>query len=181
MEDKEIVQLILNPSTLVEGFNCIVEHYQERLYWHIRKMVLTHDDADDVLQNTFIKVWKALPNFRGDSKIYTWLYRIATNESLNHLQSTQKKRNQNASINDHEHLQLASDPYFNGDEAATQLWRAIESLPDKQKTVFKLKYFESMKYDDISEVLGTSVGGLKASYHHAVSKIKVFLSKELNH
>lgn len=180
MEDQIILKLISDPSTRRKGFNLIVEQYQERLYWHIRKMVLVHDDADDVLQNTFIKIWKALDNFRGESKVYTWLYRIATNESLNHIQKNKRKIQNDIDASEADYIMLQSDPYFDGEEAEMRLWKAIESLPEKQKVVFKLKYFEEMKYDDMSEVLGTSTGALKASYHHAVNKIKEFLTKELN-
>lgn len=181
LEDQKIIDLISKPSKRIDGFNMIVDQYQERLYWHIRKMVLSHDDADDVLQNTFIKVWKALENFRGDSKIYTWLYRIATNESLSLIQKNKKRVSSDITRESNEELQLQSDPYFDGNEAELQLWKAIESLPEKQKLVFKLKYFEEMKYQDMSEVLGTSVGALKASYHHAVIKVKEILKKELNY
>lgn len=183
MKENQIIKLIQKPSSREEGFKQIVDLYQERLYWHIRKMVLSHDDADDVLQNTFIKVWKSLDNFRGDSKIYTWLYRIATNESLNHIQTQKKKFTSSLGNVDEEylHLKLTSDPYFDGDEAEKKLWMAVETLPQKQKTVFKLKYFDNMKYEDMSDVLKTSVGALKASYHHAVNKIKEYLTKELNY
>ncbi len=181
MEDQKIIGLIQNPSSRMEGFNLLVENYQERLYWHIRKMVLSHDDADDVLQNTFIKVWKALENFRGDSKIYTWIYRIATNESLSHIQKSKRTFTSDPNSDSAVSSQIQGDPYFDGDEAELFLWTAIEQLPEKQKTVFKLKYFEEMKYEDMSELLGTSVGGLKASYHHAVNKVKDVLQKQLNY
>lgn len=181
MEDQSILELIKKPSTRLDGFNLLVETYQERVYWHIRKMVLNHDDADDVLQNTFIKVWKALENFRGDSKIYTWIYRIATNESLSHIQKSKRTFSGDPNYDLAVSAQIQNDPYFDGDEALIKLWTAIELLPDKQKTVFKLKYFEEMKYEEMSELLGTSVGGLKASYHHAVNKVKEVLQKQLNH
>lgn len=142
------------------------------MYWHIRKMVLDHDDAHDVLQNTFIKVWKALPKFRGDSKLYTWLYRIATNESLNHLRSQKKTMADTDEIA----YKLTGDAYFDGDEIQAKLYEAIATLPEKQKAVFNLKYFEEMKYEEMSDVLETSVGALKASYHHAVNKIKAYLT-----
>lgn len=181
MEDQSILKLILKPSTRLEGFNLLVETYQERLYWHIRKMVLNHDDADDVLQNTFIKVWKALENFRGDSKIYTWIYRIATNESLSHIQKSKRTFSGDPNFDTALSTQIESDPFFDGDEAVLKLWKAIELLPAKQKTVFKLKYFEEMKYEEMSELLDTSVGSLKASYHHAVGKVKEVLQKQLNY
>ncbi len=181
MEDQRILELIKKPSTRLEGFNLLVETYQERLYWHIRKMVLNHDDADDVLQNTFIKVWKALENFRGDSKIYTWIYRIATNESLSHIQKSKRTYSSDPNFETALSTKIQDDPYFDGDAAQLKLWTAIEQLPEKQMTVFKLKYFEEMKYDDMSELLGTSVGALKASYHHAVNKVKDVLLKQLNY
>ena len=160
-------------------FEDLVREYKEKLYWHIRRMVLSHDDADDVLQNTFIKVYKNLPNFKGDSHIYTWLYRIATNESLTFL----KKRARRLQISD-ETLQqnmvnnLESDPYFDGDEARLKLQRAIATLPEKQKQVFLLRYYEELPYAEMSEMLEVSEGSLKASYHHAVKKITHFIKED---
>ncbi len=180
LTEEQIFKLIRKPKTREKGFQFIVNQYQERLYWHIRKIVLSHDDADDVLQNTFIKVWKALDSFRGESRLYTWMYRIATNECLSHLQQQKRKFISAFAEQDYAELNLTDDPYFDGDEATTKLWVAVESLPEKQKLVFKMKYFEDMKYEDISKILGTSVGGLKASYHHAVSKIKEQIVTELN-
>lgn len=159
------------------AFNIIVETYDQRLYWHIRRMVQVHDDADDVLQECFIKVWKYLPRFRSDSAIYTWLYRIATNESLSFL----KKRNRRNSVSlnsEQEDYQLESDAYFDENAANARFELAISKLPEKQRLVFNMKYFEEMKYDEMSEVLDTSVGALKASYHHAVKKIKDMLSED---
>ncbi|MCK4561272.1 MAG: RNA polymerase sigma factor [Flavobacteriaceae bacterium] len=152
--------------------------YKERLYWHIRKIVIIHDDADDVLQNTFIKIFKNIGKFKGDSKLYSWMYRIATNESITHL-------NKKANLNriDNETLQnqlvenLEADVYFDGDEIQLKLQKALATLPQKQQLVFNMKYFDNMKYDDISEILGTSVGALKASYHHARKKIEFFLTE----
>ena len=155
------------------GFAKLVSEYSEKLYWQIRKMVLSHDDANDILQDVFIKAWTNLENFRGDAKLTTWLYRIAINESITFLN---KKRNQNSiSIDDEDSLlfnSLSSDDYFDGDEAQLLLQKAIHELPEKQRIVFKMKYFEEMKYEDMSDILGTSVGALKASYHHAVKKIE---------
>jgi len=165
-----------SPSLVFED---LVREYKEKLYWHIRRMVLSHDDADDVLQNTFIKVYKNLPNFKGDSHIYTWLYRIATNESLTFL----KKRARRLQISD-ETLQqnmvnnLESDPYFDGDEARLKLQRAIATLPEKQKQVFLLRYYEELPYAEMSEMLEVSEGSLKASYHHAVKKITHFIKED---
>ena len=158
-------------------FEDLVSQYKERLYWHIRRMVITHDDADDVLQNTFIKVYKNLHNFNGESQIYTWLYRIATNESLTFI----KKRKRTTQIGSEELKEslvanLTSDPYFNGDEAQLTLQKAIDTLPAKQKQVFVMKYFDELQYNEISEILDTSEGALKASYHHAVKKITEYVT-----
>ena len=150
-----------------------MREYQEPLYWQIRRMVLVHDDADDVLQNTFIKAWSAIDSFRGESHLQTWLFRIAINESLNHL----SKKKQVLSLDQEEGSvanMLASDSYFDGDEVQKQFQEAIGTLPEKQRLVFNLKYFDEMKYEDMSNLLGTSIGALKASYHHAVKKISAF-------
>jgi len=173
MQDKEIIELFGNPSTREKAFKLIVENYQERLYWHIRKIVLSHDDTDDVLQNTFVKVWKGLKDFRWDAGLYTWMYRIATNEALNHLND--RKRRRFGSGDDVEDIllqNLEADEYFDGDEIQMQLQKAIAKLPHKQRIVFNMKYFDDMKYSDMAEILETSVGALKASYHHAVKKIE---------
>tara|TARA_R100000306_G_scaffold62269_1_gene68033 strand:- start:7029 stop:7550 length:522 start_codon:yes stop_codon:yes gene_type:complete len=158
-------------------FEDLVSQYKERLYWHIRRMVISHDDADDVLQNTFIKVYKNLHNFNGESQIYTWLYRIATNESLTFI----KKRKRTTQVGSEELQEslvanLTSDPYFNGDEAQLTLQKAIDTLPAKQKQVFVMKYFDELQYNEISEILDTSEGALKASYHHAVKKITEYVT-----
>ena len=156
-----------------DAFSAIVAQYRERLYWHIRKMVIVHEDADDVLQNTFIKAWKGLETFKGEAQLYTWLFRIATNEALNFL--NQKRSRQMVPLDEAEHLlsqSLHHDEYFSGDELQLQLQKAILALPEKQRIVFNMKYFDEMSYDEMSEILGTSVGALKASYHHAVKKIK---------
>ena len=158
------------------AFHTLVNKYQERLYWHIRKIVLSHEDADDVLQNTFIKVWKSIGNFREESSLYTWLYRIATNESLTYINSN--KRKSFVPMNDTSEFlmnNLKSDPYFEGDEIQLKLQEAILRLPEKQRLVFNMKYFDGIKYDDMSEVLNTSVGALKASFHHAAKKIEEYL------
>jgi len=176
MEKSNEEQLLIElrtPGKERKGFAKLVAEYSEKLYWQIRKMVLSHDDANDILQDVFIKAWTNLENFRGDSKLTTWLYRIAINESITFLN---KKRNQNnVSIDDEDSLlfnSLSSDDYFDGDEAQLLLQKAIHELPEKQRLVFKMKYFEEMKYEDMSDILGTSVGALKASYHHAVKKIE---------
>ncbi len=158
------------------AFHTLVKKYQERLYWHIRKIVISHDDADDVLQNTFIKVWKSIGNFREESSLYTWLYRIATNESLTFINSN--KRKSFIPMNETSEFlmnNLMSDPYFDGDEIQLKLQEAILRLPEKQRLVFNMKYFDDMKYDAMSEVLDTSVGALKASFHHASKKVEEYL------
>ncbi len=158
------------------AFNILVQQYQERLYWHIRHMVKNHEDTDDVLQNVFIKVHRSIGNFKGDSKLYTWLYRIATNESLTFL----NKRAKQYQISSEE-LQtrlidsLESDPYFEGDEIQLKLQEAIQSLPEKQQTVFRMKYFDDITYEELSDITDTSVGALKSSYHIATKKITEFL------
>ncbi len=173
--DKELLDLFQNPATSKQGFNLIVRTFQESIYWHIRKIVIDHDDANDVVQNTFIKAWKALPNFRGDSKLYTWLYRIATNEAITFLKK--KKKYIFQSIDDVNQLLTSKieGAYFDGDEIELKLQKALLTLPKKQRIVFNMKYFDNMKYDEISEILGTSVGALKANYHHAKNKIEDFL------
>ncbi len=177
--DKELLALFKDVEKRNYAFNLIVRKYQEKLYWHIRKIVIRHEDSNDILQNTFIKVWKGLDGFREDSKLYTWLYRIATNESLTFLK--QQKTKYLLPIVDYENNlkeTLESDEYFNGDEIQIRLQKAILGLPEKQRIVFNLKYFEEMKYDDMSKVLDTSVGALKASYHHAVKKIEKYFSED---
>lgn len=174
--DRELIANLKQKNKKDLAFHELVKKYQERLYWHIRKMVLNHEDADDILQNTFIKVWRNIDNFREESSLYTWLYRIATNESLTFLNSN--KRKSFLPMNEASEYMvnnLTSDPYFEGNEIQLKLQKAIALLPDKQKLVFNMKYFEEMKYEEISEILETSVGALKASYHHAVKKIKEYL------
>ncbi len=175
-EDRELIAELKEEGQKDLAFHRLVKKYQERLYWHIRKMVLNHDDTDDILQNTFIKVWKNIGNFREESGLYTWLYRIATNEAITFLNS--KKRRNLMSVNDeNDYLKdnLMSDPYFEGDKIQLKLQEAILRLPDKQRIVFNMKYFDEIKYEDMSKILETSVGALKASYHHAAKKIEEFL------
>lgn len=178
--DQEILALIRIPQERQAGFDLLVKKYKQRLYWHLRKMVLVHEDADDLLQNTLIKVWNNLETFRGDASIYTWLYRIATNEALNHLN---KRRDELLNtFEDVETLltsQLDNDPLFSGDEIQKRLQKSILTLPDKQRLVFNMKYFDNMKYEEMSTILETSVGALKASYFHAVNKIKALIESEL--
>lgn len=175
-EEKAFLSELSNPKTQNDAFKKLLELYQRPLYFHIRNIVLNHDDTDDVLQNTFLKVFSNVKNFKGDSKLYSWMYRIATNESLTFLQQKAKKSGvsneevQNKAINN-----LESDVYFEGDEIQLKLQKAIAILPEKQQLVFKMKYFEEMKYEEMSQVLDTSVGALKASYHIASKKIEDFL------
>ena len=173
IDEKALFKQLSDPSTKEAAFTRLVREYQEPLYWQIRRMVLSHADADDVLQNTFVKAWNHIDDFRQESRIQTWLFRIAINESLNFLE----KQKQTVSY-DQTDLSvtdiLASDSYFDGDEAQQQFQTAINTLPEKQRLVFNLKYFDEMKYEDMSNLLGTSIGALKASYHHAVKKIYAF-------
>jgi RNA polymerase sigma-70 factor (ECF subfamily) len=174
--DQQILDSLKDTSTRETAFRHLISKYKERLYWHIRKIVLNHDDADDVLQNTMIKIWNGIDSFRGDSSLFTWLYRIATNESITFL--NQRKRRMMTSLTDeNEYLieNLESDDYFDGDEWQLLLQKAIAILPEKQRLVFNMKYFEEIKYEDMSEILDTSVGALKASYHHAVKKVEEYL------
>lgn len=177
MTDSEIIQLY-ECGRREEAFNGIVETYTERLYWHVRRFLCSHDDTDDLLQDIMIKIWTALPTFRGESKLYTWIYRIATNEVLNHLRKQRFKAL--VSLDSATSLlerKIDDDAYFNGDEMQRELHKAIQRLPEKQRVVFNLRYFEEMKYEEISEITGTSVGALKASYHHAYVKVKADLEK----
>lgn len=172
----ELIADLKNEKTRELAFQSLVKLYQERLYWHIRKIVIDHDDADDVLQNTFIKVWRSIDKFREESTIYTWLYRIATNESITFINSN--KRRSLVPMNDTSEFlmnNLTSDPYFDGDEIQLRLQEAILKLPEKQRIVFNMKYYDEMKYEDMSQVLDTSVGALKASFHHAAKKIEEYL------
>ncbi|MBR5204082.1 MAG: RNA polymerase sigma factor [Bacteroidaceae bacterium] len=178
--EKEIICLLQDANRQREAFEAIVKEYSEQLYWQIRRLVLSHDDANDILQNTFIKAWSNIEYFRGDAKMSTWLYRIALNECLTYVNKQQANNTLSIDDADMEVVnQLESDLYFDGDETQKVFLRAIHSLPEKQQMVFNLKYFKEMKYEEISEILGTSVGALKASYHHAVKKIETFLEKHL--
>ena len=174
--DHDLLASLKDDSTRDLAFQLLVKKYQERLYWHIRKIVMNHEDADDVLQNTFIKIWRSIDRFREESSLYTWLYRIATNESLT-LVNSNKKRNFMPMNDTSEFLMnnLTSDPYFDGNEIQMKLQEAILQLPEKQRIVFNMKYFDEMKYEDMSEILNTSVGALKASFHHAVKKVEEYL------
>ena len=174
-DDKELLFQFKNEATRERAFTGIIKKYQEKLYWHIRRMVVEHEDTNDVLQNMFIKVWKNLENFREDSQLYTWLYRIATNESLTFLQ--QQKKHNSFSLSDESTLsnKIKADEHFDANKLEWKLQLAIQKLPEKQRTVFNLRYYEEMPYEEMSRVLETSEGALKASYHHAVKKIEEYI------
>ena len=177
--EKEIIALLQDPARQKEAFECIVNEYSEQLYWQIRRMVLSHEDANDLLQNTFIKAWINIDYFRAEAKLSTWLYRIALNECLTFL--NKQRAASTVSLDDPEAdalQKLESDPYFSGDKAEMALQKALLALPEKQRMVFNLKYYQEMKYEEMSDIFGTSVGALKASYHHAVKKIEKFLGEE---
>jgi RNA polymerase sigma-70 factor (ECF subfamily) len=177
-DEKEFVIALLDPKTQNEAFRKLLQLYQKPLYNHIRGIVLNHDDTDDVLQNTFIKVYSNLKTFKGECKLFSWMYRIATNESITFLQQRAKKQGiSNEEVKEKALNKLESDVYFDGDEIQLKLQKAIASLPEKQQLVFKMKYIEELKYEEMSEILGTSVGALKASYHIAVKKVEEFLQK----
>lgn len=175
-DERQIISLLSNPETQRKAFETVVRQYGEQLYWQIRRIVLLHDDADDVLQNVFIKAWSNLGSFRSDSKLSTWLYRIAVNESIDFMR--RQKNRETVSADDDESgvvNTLLADRYFDGDEAEALLQQAISRLPDVQRTVFNLRYYDDMKYSEMSKILGTSEGALKASYHIAVKKISEYL------
>lgn len=178
-DDLALLQDFKQPETKERAFTAIIKKYQEKLYWHIRRMVIDHEDANDVLQNMFIKVWKGLENFREDSQLYTWLYRIATNESLTFL-AQQKKRSAISLSDDENGLsnKLKSDSGFDANKLEWKLQLGIQNLPEKQRIVFNLRYYDEMPYEEMSKVLETSEGALKASYHHAAKKIEDYI---LNH
>ena len=175
-DEAEVLRMLGHDSERRQAFELVVRHYSEQLYWTIRRFVLTHEDADDVLQNTFVKAWQNLPAFEQRSSLSTWLHRIAVNEAIDHL-----RRNKNRIAAEQvEPLaqRLLADDYFDGDQAEALLQQAIASLPDVQRTVFLMRYYDNLPYTDISSILGTSVGALKASYHIATRKIKDFLDQE---
>jgi RNA polymerase sigma factor (sigma-70 family) len=176
IQDTELLLQFRNPETKEKGFTAIIKKYQEKLYWHIRRMVVEHEDANDVLQNVFIRVWNGLENFREDSQLYTWLYRIATNECLSYLE--QQKRKSTASLDESESglgNKVIADKFFDPNKLEWKLQLAIQQLPDKQRVVFTLRYYDEMPYEEMSRVLDTSEGALKASYHHAVKKIEDYI------
>lgn len=176
-DDLELLSRFKEPRTKESAYTALIKKYQERLYWHIRRMVVDHDDANDVLQNVFIRVWNGLENFKGESQLYTWLYRIATNESLTFLEN-QKKRSA-VSLSDVENgleNKIRADKHFDANKLEWKLQLAIQQLPEKQKLVFTLRYYDEMPYEEMSRVLDTSEGALKASYHHAVKKIEEYIT-----
>lgn len=174
-DEKTIVSLLSKPETQRKAFEIVVRRYSEQLYWQIRRIVLTHEDADDVMQNVFIKAWSHLDTFRNDSRLSTWLYRIAVNESLDFMRRQKNKPAVSADADDSGIANtLMADRYFDGDEAEALLQQAIASLPDVQRTVFNMRYFDDMKYSEISKILNTTEGALKASYHIAVKKISEY-------
>ena len=175
--DLELLEQFRNDGTKHAAFEMIVRKYQQKLYYHIRKMVIDHDDTNDLLQNTFIKVWNNLDKFREDSQLFTWMYRIATNETLTFLK--QKNKNRTYRMDDVElevNEKTGNNEYYNVDHLEMKLQQAIQGLPDKQKLVFIMRYYDRMKYEEMSAVLGTSVGALKASYHHAVAKVEKYIT-----
>jgi RNA polymerase sigma factor (sigma-70 family) len=178
-QDSELLMQFRDPATKESAYTTLIKKYQERLYWHIRRMVVEHEDANDVLQNVFIRVWNGLENFREDSQLYTWLYRIATNECLTFLE--QQKKRSSVSLSDMEgslENKLKADKHFDANKLEWKLQVAIQQLPEKQRVVFTLRYYDEMPYEEMSKVLDTSEGALKASYHHAVKKIEDYI---LNH
>lgn len=176
-DENELVERLKNSVTKHEAFRELMSLYQERLYLHIRTLVLNHDDTDDVLQETFIKIFQNIDKFKGDSKLFSWMYRIATNQALDFLKQRKNKMKVNSEeLNEFLIEQLEADSLFDGDEAEILLQKAIATLPEKQQLVFKMKYFQELDYQTISEIVDTSVGALKASYHHAVKKIENFIN-----
>ena len=186
MTDHELLEMFHSASGKEKAFTLLIEKYQQRIYWHIRRMVQNHDDTDDVMQNTFVKIWNGLENFRADSQLFTWMYRIATNETITFLNSRNKRTTISFETNESSdeegyspanYIQAESNQ-VDGDDIQARLQKAIDALPEKQKIVFNLRYYDEMPYEQMSDVLGTSVGALKASYHHAAQKIEKFLLGE---
>lgn len=177
--EQELLNRLKSPNHKEQAFRELITLYKERLYWHIRKIVISHDDADDVLQNTFIKVFRSIDNFKGESKLYSWMYRIATNESITFINKNAKRLQiTNEEVQQQAVNNLQSDVYFEGDKIQLKLQQAIATLPQKQQLVFNMKYFDDLKYKEISEILETSEGALKASYHLAVKKIETYLKSD---
>ena len=180
-DETVLIEQLINVQTKEKAFKELISLYKERLYWHVRKIVISHDDTDDVLQNTFIKIYKNIGKFKQESKLFSWMYRIATNEAITFINKRNKERKVDISeVQEQIVSTLESDIYFSGEEVQEILQKAIASLPQKQQLVFNMKYFDNIKYTQISEILGTSVGALKASYFHAVKKIESYIKKQLN-
>ena len=178
-DETVLIEQLINVQTKEKAFKELISLYKERLYWHVRKIVISHDDTDDVLQNTFIKIYKNISKFNQESKLFSWMYRIATNEAITFINKRNKERKVEISeVQEHLVSTLESDIYFSGEEIQAILQKAIASLPQKQQLVFNMKYFDNIKYTQISEILGTSVGALKASYFHAVKKIESYIKKQ---
>lgn len=173
MQEKELIENLKNSKSRNKAFAELLKQYQERVYWHIRKIVLIHEDADDVVQNTFVKIFRNIDSFKGDSKLYTWIFRIATNESITFINKRKKKRSESLDSLEAANYasQITADPFFSDDAISKNLAMAVGKLPEKQRLVFQMKYFDDLPYKDISEILGTSEGGLKASYFHASKKV----------
>ncbi len=179
IDEKKLIEQLQDPKTASAAFDNLMRLYGEPVYWQIRKLVVRHEDADDILQNVFLKAWNNLQNFRGDAKLSTWLFKIAINESINFINKEKTRNQYNAEEGDDSYLlnNIQADEYFDGDELQAELLKAVAKLPEKQRLVFNMRYYDEMKYEDISEILGTSVGALKASYHHAVKKIEEIFSE----
>ncbi|MDN3665736.1 RNA polymerase sigma factor [Algibacter miyuki] len=178
-DELELIEQLKSDIHREQAFRALITQYKERLYWHIRNIVKSHDDTDDVLQNTFIKIYKNIDKFKGDSKLYSWMYRIATNESITFINKNAKRlQTSNEEVQQLALNNLTSDVYFEGSDIQLKLQQAIATLPDKQQLVFNMKYFEDIKYKDMSEILETSEGALKASYHLAVKKIEAYLTQD---
>jgi RNA polymerase sigma-70 factor (ECF subfamily) len=179
IHDSELLVQFRNPGTREKAFTAIIKKYQEKLYWHIRRMLVDHEDTNDVLQNVFIRVWNGLDNFREDAQLYTWLYRIATNESLTFIEQQKKKASVSLDVVESSlSNKIKADKHFDPNKLEWKLQVAIQQLPEKQRIVFNLRYYDEMPYEEMSRVLETSEGALKASYHHAVKKIEDYI---LNH
>jgi RNA polymerase sigma factor (sigma-70 family) len=179
LDEKGLIKALLEPKTQNVAFERLLADFKRPLYSHIRNIVLNHDDADDVLQNTFVKVYQNLKNFKGESKLFSWIYRIATNESITFINAKAKRNGQTSEAFQQKQVEnIHADEYFDGDAVQLKLQKAIVSLPEKQQLIFRMKYFQELKYEEISEILGTSVGGLKASYFHAVKKIEDFMKRD---
>ncbi|MDE6379315.1 MAG: sigma-70 family RNA polymerase sigma factor [Muribaculaceae bacterium] len=179
IDEKKLIEQLQDPKTASSAFDTLMRTYGEPVYWQIRKLVVRHEDADDILQNVFLKAWNNLQHFRGEAKLSTWLFKIAINESINFI-NKEKTRNQ-LTVDDGDDSfllnNIQADEYFDGDELQAELLKAVAKLPEKQRLVFNMRYYDEMKYEEISEILGTSVGALKASYHHAVKKIEEIFSE----